>query len=68
MMVGVLAMSGSTVLIPDAVAMKDGPSDSEVQFVDAAGRTLVVFLRSDLSLVSSNPNSIMEWSGEPSIH
>jgi len=49
MLTAFLAHSGGRVVIPDAVAMVDGETYDEVQFVSADGRTLVVFRRADLS-------------------
>jgi hypothetical protein len=49
-----LAVSGSPVLIPDAVNLVSGPKENEVSFVDAEGRTLVVFQRADLVIYSND--------------
>jgi hypothetical protein len=45
-----LAGSGGKVVIPDAVAVEPGDSADEVRFVDAAGRTLAIFRRADVSI------------------
>jgi hypothetical protein len=50
MLTAFLSGSGGRVLIPDAVDTAPGDSEDEVRFVDAEGRTLVVFKRADVSL------------------
>ena len=54
MLTAFLAGSGSKVVIPDAVNVEDGNTSDEVRFVDAAGRTLVIFKRADVSLFSED--------------
>ena len=67
MLTAFLTGSGSQVLIPDAVAVVDGATYDEVNFVDAAGRTLVVFKRADLSLYAEDGsrNSLPEALSDP---
>jgi hypothetical protein len=49
-MVVYLAHSGGRVEIPDAVDLRASEDDSAVHFVDAAGKVLVTFQRSELAL------------------
>ncbi len=43
-----LSRSGSCVLVPDAIAIIPGDCEGEIKFIDAAGRTLVIFRRENL--------------------
>ncbi len=52
MLAAFLTESGGRVLIPDAVALTSGDTEDEVRFVDAAGKTLVVFRRQDIIIYS----------------
>lgn len=54
MLTAYLAGSGGRVLIPDAVAIAEGESYNEVQFVDADGKVLAIFDRGDLAVYSEN--------------
>ncbi|HEX5370766.1 MAG TPA: hypothetical protein VFY10_15260 [Dehalococcoidia bacterium] len=49
-----LAGSGGRVVIPDAVGIMGGDESEDVRFVDAAGRTLVVFKRYDLIMYTDD--------------
>ena len=49
-----LAQSGGRVVIPDAVALRDGASEDEVCFVDASKRVIAIFRRQDVALYSSD--------------
>lgn len=54
MLTAFLAGSGGKVVIPDAVNVMEAESPDEVCFVDAAGKTLVVFQRSDVCLFTED--------------
>lgn len=49
-----LAGSGNPVTIPTAVDVRADEASDKVQFLDAEGRTLVVFQRKDVVLFSSD--------------
>lgn len=52
MLTAFLTQSGNSVILPDAVAL--GGDRENVCFVDAKGRTLVIFRRKDICLYSAN--------------
>ena len=47
-----LAQSGGTVQLPDAIAVRDGQSDGDVEFLDEQGSVIARFRRADLLLYS----------------
>ncbi len=47
-----LAQSGGTVQLPDAVAVRDGQVDGDVEFLDEQGSVIARFRRADLLLYS----------------
>ena len=47
-----LAQSGGTVQLPDAVGVRDGPVDGDVEFLDEQGSVIARFRRVDLLLYS----------------
>jgi hypothetical protein len=47
-----LAQSGGTVLLPDAVDVRDGQVDGDVEFLDEHGSVIARFRRADLLLYS----------------
>ena len=58
MLIGVLANTGGLVYLPEAECLRSGPSEAEVQFVDAAGRVLATFQRTDLLMFTRNTSSV----------
>jgi hypothetical protein len=58
MLTAILAGSGARVVIPGAVAVRPGPTDEEIQFVDASGDVIVVFRRQDVMLFTSDGDSL----------
>ena len=67
MLTAFLAGSGSPVVIPDAVAVVQGRSEDEVHFVDAQGKSLVVFKRPDVSLFSADDAELAAIEAESGI-
>jgi hypothetical protein len=58
MLTAFLAGSGGRVLIPDAVGVAPGEDDTQVRFIDADGRTLVIFQRADVAMYTKDGDSI----------
>jgi hypothetical protein len=63
-LIAVLAETGGCVLLPEAVDVAPGDSDEEVRFIDAEGRTLAVFQRSDLAIYSRRDQLPNEFFGD----
>ena len=60
-----LARSGGLVVIPDAVDLLPCDDPAEVRFVDATGKTLVVFKRADLIMYTGDGDGLWPASGPP---
>ena len=59
-----LASNGSQVIIPDAIEVTNGPSPDLVNFVDEAGRVLVIFRRADVSIFTRNGTLLDNTNGK----